>query len=147
MIKKWEDPIDRLLRADGKARTIKDHFDEIERFDRDSVLSIDVDKIIRWKYKDRPENELGDIDDLAETFKSVGQQQPCIVRKLHGTAGKYELLVGERRWKAAEKAGLQLKCIIKEIDDKTATLIQVLAVNYNSLRRTVKIVRNFITVP
>ena len=38
--------------------------------------------------------------------------------------GKYELIVGERRWKAAEKAGLKLKAIVQSFDDKTAALIQ-----------------------
>lgn len=88
------------------------------------VLEIDTKKIIRWQYKDRPENELGNIEELAETFRTVGQQQPCILRPSAIITHKYELIVGERRWRAAEKAGLKLKAIVQDIDDKTAALIQ-----------------------
>jgi len=90
------------------------------------ILDIDTNDIIRWKYKDRPENELGDIDELAETFKSVGQQQPCILRVSKEHQGKYELIIGERRWRAAEKAGLKLKAVVQDINDKTAALIQAI---------------------
>ena len=89
------------------------------------VLEIDTREIIRWKYKDRPENELGDIEELANTFKTIGQQQPCILRVAKDFPGKYELIVGERRWRAADVAKVKLKAIVhQELDDKTATLIQ-----------------------
>ena len=120
--KKWLDPLDKMAIANSKA-TVENY---LEIDDDEPVVSIDLQKIVRWKHKDRPENELGDIDELAETFKTVGQQQPCILRKSKDELGKYELLVGERRWRAAEKAGLRLKGIIKNIDDKTATLIQAI---------------------
>jgi ParB family chromosome partitioning protein len=89
------------------------------------VLEIDVKKIIRWEYKDRPENELGDIEELANTFKTIGQQQPCILRVAKNFPGQYELIVGERRWRAAQLAKVKLKAIVhQELDDKTAVLIQ-----------------------
>ena len=138
MVKKWLDPLDRLLEADEKSRSVKDYLqnpnpsnDNKNSLSRESpsanetvVIDIDVKKIVRWKYKDRPENELGNIDELAETFRTVGQQQPCILRVSQEIPGKYELIVGERRWKAAEKAGLKLKAIVQSFDDKTAALIQ-----------------------
>lgn len=120
---KW-DPIARMLEGHNKTKTVEDYLKISE--ESDAVMLVDINKIIRWKYKDRPENELGDIAGLAETFKSVGQQQPCIIRASKEYPEKYELIIGERRWKAAEKAGLQLKCIIKDIDDKTAALIQAI---------------------
>lgn len=140
MAKKWANPLDRLLEGDQKARSVQEtlkfltleenteHPNEKSIEKKQSHLAmiedIDVKKIIRWKYKDRPENELGNIKELAETFQSVGQQQPCIVRPSPEYPGKYELIVGERRWKAAELAGIKLKVIIKNFDDKDAALIQ-----------------------
>lgn len=91
-----------------------------------NIIEVDVSDIIRWKFKDRPENELGNIDELAETFKSVGQQQPCILRVSKEYPEKYELIVGERRWRAAEKAGLKLKAVVQDINDNTAALIQAI---------------------
>ncbi len=138
--KKWLDPLDRLLEADEKSRTVKECLTSISQHSGPiaenepnkirqtstslTIEEIDVKKIIRWKYKDRPENELGDIKELAETFKSVGQQQPCILRASKEFSGKYELIVGERRWKAAELAGLKLKAVVRDFDDKEAALIQ-----------------------
>lgn len=139
MVKKWLDPLDRLLEADEKSRSVKDYLkhptpdddknrniplESISSANETVVIDIDVKKIVRWKYKDRPENELGDIEELAETFKTVGQQQPCILRVSEDNPGRYELIVGERRWKAAEKAGVKLKAIVRQISDKTAALIQ-----------------------
>lgn len=87
------------------------------------IYEINPLDIIRWKHKDRPENELENIEELAETFKNIGQQQPCIVRK---QGNKYELIVGERRWRAAKKIGSKLKVIIQDIDDRMASLIQAI---------------------
>ncbi|HAT67978.1 MAG TPA: hypothetical protein DCS66_25825 [Flavobacteriaceae bacterium] len=136
MSKKWADPLDRLLEADQKAKTVKEYIEASEEQSSQplsstyknnyfaSVLEIDPSKIIRWEHKDRPENELGDIESLANTFKSVGQQQPCVVRASKKHKECYELIVGERRWKAAQLAQVNLKAVVQELDDKTAALIQ-----------------------
>ena len=139
MSKKWTDPLDRLIKADETARTLKDYLDiqppdqkeEISsnggRVARSQeIVEIDVKKIVRWQHKDRPEDELGNINDLADTFLSIGQQQPCILRHSKTMDGYYELIVGERRWKAAELAHKKLKSIICDVDDKTASIIQAI---------------------
>lgn len=88
------------------------------------IYEIDPHIIHRWSGKDRPENELGDIEDLAKGFKQIGQQVPCIVRPHKELEGEYELIVGECRWHAAKLAKLKLKAIIQDIDDRMAALIQ-----------------------
>ena len=91
----------------------------------ESVSFINPNEIINWVYHDRPENELGDIKSLAEDFLTIGQQQPCIIRPTQvGNEFKYELIIGERRWRAAKYANLKLKVIIKEISDTEAALSQ-----------------------
>ena len=66
-----------------------------------NIIQLPTSKIINWKYNDRPESELGNISELADNIKQIGQQQPCIVREL--IAGqKYELIAGERRWRAVK---------------------------------------------
>ncbi len=91
-----------------------------------SIHEIDPTRIDRWKHKDRPANELGDINELAETFRSVGKQQPCIVRASKKSPGRFELIIGERRWRAAEVAGLKLKVVMQDLSDKDAALIQAI---------------------
>ena len=93
-----------------------------------NIFLIEPDKIINWEFHDRPYNEMGDIDSLAEEFLDIGQQQPCVVRYARGEnklAGYiYELIIGERRWRAAGKAGIKLKCIVRDINDVDAALCQ-----------------------
>lgn len=89
------------------------------------IVSVPPDDICNWSLHDRPESELGNIEALADDFKSIGQQQPCIVRpNKTGSMQKFELIVGERRWRASQLAKVNLKVIVKEINDKEAALIQ-----------------------
>jgi len=90
----------------------------------DEVNNINTDKIVNWRYHDRPETELGDIKALAEEFKTIGQQQPCIARPCPNDSSKYELIVGERRWRAAIEARLSLKVLVKNLNDSDSALIQ-----------------------
>ncbi len=88
----------------------------------EQVIELETSDIKNWDYHDRPEYELGDIDALALDLKTIGQQQPCIVRPLPN--GKYELIIGERRWRAAQKAGISLKVIVRPMSDTEAALSQ-----------------------
>lgn len=89
------------------------------------VLEVDPQQIERWKFKDRPENELGDINALAEEMAGeIGQLQPCLVRASSNPSYAYELIVGERRWRAASQKGIKLKVIVQNVNDKLAALAQ-----------------------
>jgi ParB/RepB/Spo0J family partition protein len=64
------------------------------------------------------------LSQLAESIRTVGVQQPAVVRLHENGQGKYELVCGERRWRAAKIAGLEtLPCVVREIDDVTALKI------------------------
>jgi ParB family chromosome partitioning protein len=89
------------------------------------VLLIPPSNIVNWSFHDRPNNELGNIDELAEEFKTIGQQQPCIIRPLKDKSSNYEIIVGERRWLAAKKANIKLKAIVLPLSDNDAALIQI----------------------
>src|SRR5438045_3720271 len=47
-----------------------------------------------------------DLEDLAASIREKGVVQPILVRPLPGVANMYEIIAGERRWRAAQKAGL-----------------------------------------
>lgn len=69
-------------------------------------------------------NEEG-LDELAASVREHGVLQPILVRPL--PAGRYQLIAGERRWRAATKAGLtQIPAMIEEIDDDTALEIAII---------------------
>ncbi len=60
------------------------------------------------------------LDELAESIKSRGLLQPIIVRETSGE-GHYQIVAGERRWRAAQRAQLhQVPVIVKDFDDRTA---------------------------
>lgn len=88
------------------------------------LLEVDPNLIENWEYHDRPEAELGNIEEFADDLIKIGQQQPCIIRKHKLKENKYELIIGERRWRAAKHAGIKLKVIISDLDDNTAALAQ-----------------------
>lgn len=89
----------------------------------EKIILVHPSKIINWKFHDRPISEIGDIDALAKDIVSVGQQQPCIVRK-HPESDQYELIVGERRWRAAAKTNIDLKVIVRSLSDLDAAMAQ-----------------------
>lgn len=65
------------------------------------------------------------LEQLAASIKDIGVQQPAVVRVVAG--GKYELVAGERRWRASAIARVPtLPCVVKELDDETALRIQII---------------------
>ena len=88
----------------------------------DGLQQLDIDKI--WPNRAQP-RELFDqekLDELAQSLKTQGVLQPVIVRPAEG--GTFELIAGERRWRAAQIAGLlRIPAVIREVtDDKLLEL-------------------------
>jgi len=81
----------------------------------DGVFNCDIDAIRPNPYQPRKSFDATKIEELAESIRSTGIIQPLIVRK---SSPGYELIAGERRWKAAFKAGLKkVPVIIKDVSD------------------------------
>jgi len=79
-----------------------------------------VDIVTRGRYQPRMEMDTEALDDLASSIKSQGVVQPIVVRPLKGTE-TYEIIAGERRWRATQLAGLhEIPAIIKDVTDQTA---------------------------
>src|SRR6478735_8289855 len=69
---------------------------------------------------DQPRKHFSDqeIIDLSESIRSKGVLQPILVRPSPTAPGSFEIVAGERRWRAAQMAGLQaLPTIVRELDD------------------------------
>jgi ParB family chromosome partitioning protein len=71
------------------------------------------------KYQPRGEMEEAPLNELAQSIKKQGLLQPLLVRELND--GCYEIIAGERRWRASQMAGLtEVPVIVKQVDDETA---------------------------
>jgi ParB family chromosome partitioning protein len=69
----------------------------------------------------RHEFATGDLDDLAASIRSHGVVQPIVVRAIAGPGETYEIIAGERRWRAAQRAGLHdVPVTVLEVNDRQA---------------------------
>ncbi|QJW35196.1 ParB/RepB/Spo0J family partition protein [Cellulosimicrobium protaetiae] len=60
----------------------------------------------------------GELDELVGSIREIGVLQPVVVRPVTGSEGQYELIMGERRWRATQAAGLDvIPAIVRETDD------------------------------
>lgn len=90
-----------------------------------TIIEVDPHKICNWAFHDRPQNELGNIEELSKSLKEVGQQQPCVVRPCSDNSEYlYELIIGERRWHAAKLAAIKLRVLVCALNDTDAALAQ-----------------------
>lgn len=83
-----------------------------------TLLQIPLEAIRPNRYQPRAVFDEQALGDLAESLRTSGLLQPVIVRSL--TDGKFELVAGERRWRAAERLGWRdIGAVVREVDDRT----------------------------
>ena len=83
------------------------------------LATISVDLIQRGKYQPRINMHKESLDELADSIREQGVVQPIVIRPIG--KGKYEIIAGERRWRATQIAGLQkIPCVIRKVDDRAA---------------------------
>jgi len=86
----------------------------------EGLVYVPVEKIIPNPRQPRQVFDDEALSALADSIKAAGLMQPIMVRNSSQT-GQYEIIAGERRWRAAQLAGInQLPAIVKELDDKTS---------------------------
>lgn len=90
-----------------------------ENSEKEAVEYIDINLISPNKNQPRKNIDKKALAELADSIKAHGLIQPIIIRKV---GKKYEIIAGERRWRASKIAGLEeIPCIIKDIDDKVSS--------------------------
>ncbi|CAN5285452.1 ParB/RepB/Spo0J family partition protein [soil metagenome] len=90
-----------------------------------SLREIPVDKIQRAKYQPRQTFDASALAELAESIKSSGLIQPIVVRPL--SDHNFEIVAGERRWRASQLAGLQnVTCLVKNYSDEQAAAVSTI---------------------
>jgi ParB family chromosome partitioning protein len=88
----------------------------------EEMIEIDLDLIEPSNFQPRTNFDEEKLEQLAQSIRANGIIQPLLVRKT--SAGKYQLVAGERRWRASQRAGLQrVPCVVREIpEDKMLEL-------------------------
>lgn len=89
------------------------------------LCKLPVDIIRRGKYQPRIDIHKESLQDLADSITAQGVLQPIVVRRLDDSG--YEIIAGERRWRAAQLAGLhEIPAIVREVDDRAAIAIALI---------------------
>lgn len=90
-----------------------------QRDDESGVSTLGIDLIQRGRYQPRRNFDQEKLQELADSIAAQGVVQPVIVRPVGG--GRHELIAGERRWRAAQLAGLdEIPAIVRDVDDQSA---------------------------
>jgi len=85
---------------------------------KSSSNKIDISKIYPNKKQPRKNFDEKEIKELAESIKNQGLIQPIVVRET--SSNSYEIIAGERRWRACQLAGLHsVNCVVMSVDDKS----------------------------
>src|SRR5687768_4258206 len=91
----------------------------------DQMLKLPVDLLQRGKYQPRIDMRPETLQELADSIKAQGVVQPIVVRPLDSAGGtghtRYEIIAGERRWRAAQLAGLhEIPAVVRRVPDEAA---------------------------
>ena len=90
---------------------LKDHDGELRE--------VPIDLIQRGRYQPRRDMDPAALQELADSIRQQGVMQPVVVRPI--AEGRYELIAGERRWRATQMAGLDsIPAIIRDVPDEAA---------------------------
>jgi ParB family chromosome partitioning protein len=90
-----------------------------------ALRMLPVDMIQRGKYQPRVDMHQESLQDLADSISAQGVVQPIVVRVTG--EGRYEIIAGERRWRAAQLAGLhEIPAVLREVDDRDAIAIALI---------------------
>ena len=94
----------------------------------DTLHSLPVDALTAGKYQPRKHWDEDKLEELAESIKAQGVIQPIVVREIADHGGRtYEIIAGERRWRASKQAGLaEVPVVVREVDDRTVVAMALI---------------------
>jgi ParB family chromosome partitioning protein len=91
----------------------------------EALQTLAIDRLRPGKYQPRTRMDEASLDELAQSIREHGVMQPVLVRPVEG--GRFEILAGERRWRAAQRAGLKvIPALVKQVPDQSALAIALI---------------------
>ncbi|WP_317146598.1 ParB/RepB/Spo0J family partition protein [Endozoicomonas sp. 8E] len=98
---------------------------EGETLDNKELKEIPVEFMLRGKYQPRRDMHPDALEELAESIKAQGIMQPIVVRPV--SRNRYEIIAGERRWRAAQLAGLaEVPALVRDVPDEAAIAMSLI---------------------
>jgi ParB family transcriptional regulator, chromosome partitioning protein len=91
----------------------------------ESLQILSLDRLRPGKYQPRTKMDAASLAELALSIKEQGIMQPILVRPVDG--GRFEIVAGERRWRAAQQAGLrEIPALVKNVPDQSALAVALI---------------------
>ncbi|MBN8477925.1 MAG: ParB/RepB/Spo0J family partition protein [Burkholderiales bacterium] len=92
---------------------------------KDALQTIAIERLRPGRYQPRTRMDEASLAELAESIREQGVMQPILVRPVDG--GRFEIIAGERRWRAAQKAGLrEVPALVKPVPDQSALALALI---------------------
>ena len=106
----------------GLSALLGDDSDDYAQLDRlKTSRTIGIDQLRPGRYQPRRRMSDAELDELAESIATKGILQPLLVRRLADDPAAFEIVAGERRWRAAQRAGLhEVPVLVRELADNEA---------------------------
>ncbi|HZH43170.1 MAG TPA: ParB/RepB/Spo0J family partition protein [Lysobacter sp.] len=101
----------------------------LEAQPNDTLRTLPIDALAPGKYQPRKTMDDAKLNELAESIRAQGVIQPIVVREIARERGgkTYEIIAGERRWRASQRAGLKdVPVVIREVDDRTVVAMALI---------------------
>jgi len=108
-----------MAKLKGLGRGLDALLGEGETADGERLLTLPVESLVPGKYQPRTRMNAEALAELADSIKSQGLMQPILARPIPG--GRYEIIAGERRWRASQLAGLtRVPVLVRDVPDEVA---------------------------
>jgi len=105
----------------------KETIESIEEFKQDEVVQLSINHISPNRYQPRTIFNPEKIDELAQTIHTHGMIQPIVVRKVVDADQEYEIIAGERRYRAVKQLGwTEIPALIRQMNDKETASVALI---------------------
>lgn len=100
---------------------------EVQALDHGQLKQIDVNQLKRGAYQPRRFIDENVLQELAASIQKHGVMQPIVIRPIEDSETPYEIIAGERRWRAAKLAGLaEIPAIVRDLTDQVAIALALI---------------------